>query len=99
MNRHLLAGAFIVLGAALSGCAGGGAYYANYGPPAPRYAAVGVAPGAGYVWTAGWWDWRGGRWAWVEGRWQRPPRPGAVWVGHEWRRDGGRYRYYRGHWR
>jgi hypothetical protein len=99
MKRHWLAGAFVLAGAALSGCAGGGMYYAAYAPPATRYVAVGVAPGPGYVWTAGFWDWRGGRWGWVEGRWMRPPRPGAVWVAHEWRHEGGRYRFYRGHWR
>jgi len=84
MKQRLLAGSFLMFGAILNACAGGG-YYVRYGPPAPRYAVVGVAPGPGYVWTNGYWDWRGNNWAWAEGRWTRPPPPRAVWVAPEWR--------------
>lgn len=99
MKQRILAGAFVVFGTVLTGCYGGGAYYASYAPPAPRYAAVGVAPGPGYMWTNGYWDWRGRNWGWVEGRWMRPPRAHAVWVPHEWRHEGGRWRFHRGYWR
>lgn len=97
----LLAGAMVLAGSLLTACGGGygGSYYVQYGPPAPRYAVVGVAPGPGYVWTQGYWDWRGHNWAWVEGRWLRPPRAHAVWVAPEWRREGSRYRFHRGYWR
>jgi len=99
MRQKLLAGAFLLGATVLVGC-GGGAYYASYGPPAPRYyGAVGVAPGPGYVWTNGYWDWRGRNWAWVDGRWLRPPRARAVWVTPEWRHEHGRYRLHRGYWR
>lgn len=98
MKARFFAGTVLALGALMSACAGG-VYYASYAPPPPRYAAVGVAPGPGYVWTAGYWNWTGGNWGWVEGRWVRPPRAHAVWVAPEWRREGGRYRFYRGRWR
>ena len=99
MKPKLLVFAFVAFGT-LVGCGGyGGGYYVRYGPPAPRYAVVGVAPGPGYVWTNGYWDRRGSNWGWVEGRWVRPPRRGAVWVNHEWRREGNGYRFHRGYWR
>ncbi|HLK69780.1 MAG TPA: hypothetical protein VKU19_40400 [Bryobacteraceae bacterium] len=99
MKSKILAGVFVLFGTILTACAGGGAYYVRYGPPAPRYAVVGVAPGPGYIWTAGYWDRRGSSWGWVEGRWQRPPRPRAVWVAPEWRQEGRGYRFHRGYWR
>ncbi|HTS25989.1 MAG TPA: hypothetical protein VMH81_08940 [Bryobacteraceae bacterium] len=99
MKPKILAGVFVLFGTMWSACAGGGAYYVRYAPPAPRYAVVGVAPGPGYVWTTGYWDWRGGNWAWVEGRWQRPPRARAAWVAPEWRHEGRGYRFHRGYWR
>ncbi len=100
MRNKLLAGAFVLFSTVLAGCAVGGGYYAQYGPPPPRYyGAIGVAPGPGYVWTNGYWDWRGGRWGWVDGRWARPPRPHAVWVSPEWRHERHGYRFHRGYWR
>jgi hypothetical protein len=99
MRQQLLAGAFLLAGTFLAGCGHPyGAYYVQYGPPPPRYAVVGVAPGPGYVWTSGYWDLHGSNWAWVEGRWMRPPRPRAVWVAPEWRRQGGAWRFHQGRW-
>jgi hypothetical protein len=99
MKRTLLAAAFVGLSTLLSGCAVHGGYVAAYGPPAPRYGVVGVAPGPGYVWTDGYWDRRGGGWGWVSGSWVRPPRARAVWVPGEWRHEGRNWRFHRGHWR
>jgi hypothetical protein len=100
MRQKLLLGIFVLAGVLLAGCGRGyAAYYVQSAPPAPRYAAAGVAPGPGFVWTSGFWDWRGGNWAWVEGRWVRPPRARAVWVGPEWRQEGRRWRLHRGYWR
>ena len=99
MKRKLLAGAFVVFGTILAGCAVNGAYVVRTGPPPPRYAAVGVAPGPGYLWTDGWWDWRGGNWFWVQGRWVRPPHRRAVWVAPAWRQEGRAWRFHRGYWR
>jgi hypothetical protein len=99
MKRKLMVSALVVLGAVLSGCAANGAYYVRYGPPAPRYGVMGYAPGAGYVWTDGYWDWRGGSWFWVGGRWVVPPRPHAIWVTPAWRQEGRGWRFHRGYWR
>ncbi len=100
MRQQLLAGAFMLAGTLLAGCGRPyGAYYVQYGPPPPRYAVVGTAPGPGFAWTSGYWDLHGNNWAWVEGRWTRPPRPHAVWVAPEWRRQGRAWRFHQGRWR
>lgn len=106
MKRNLLIGALLAAGAVLSACAPGyNSGYAGvaYGPPPPRYAVIGVAPGPGYVWTDGFWDWRGGGWVWMPGRWMRPPRPHARWVPGYWEErhehDRRGYRFHRGYWR
>ena len=100
MKQKLLVTAVLTFGAFLSACAVQGAYVVRYGPPAPRYAVVGVAPGPGFVWTDGFWDWRGGSYVWVSGRWTRPPRPRAVWVPGNWvERPHRGWEFHRGHWR
>ena len=98
MKSRLLAGVFVILGTALTACAGG-VYYQAYAPPPPRYGMVGVAPGPGFVWTEGYWDWRDRNWFWVGGRWMRPPHARAMWVAPEWRHEGRGYRFHRGYWR
>jgi hypothetical protein len=100
MKRKLLPAAAVLFGALFASCAMDGAVLVRVAPPPARYAVVGVAPGPGFVWTAGNWDWRGGRWVWVEGRWMRPPRPRAVWVPGQWvERHPGRWGFERGRWR
>jgi len=102
MRTRLFAGAALLFGALLTGCAGGYGYrsgFVAYGPPAPRYGVVGVAPGPGYVWIDGYWGWAGGRYAWEPGRWVVPPRRGAIWVRPEWRHEGRGWRFHDGHWR
>jgi hypothetical protein len=102
MKKNFLAAAFVLFGTILTGCAGGYRYnygYAGYGPPAPRYRAIGVAPGPGYVWVNGYWGWRGSRYEWNEGRWDRPPRGRTAWVDGNWRHEGRGWRYREGHWR
>ncbi len=53
-------------------------------PPAVRVETQTVAPGPGYVWTAGYWRWTGTTYAWVPGTWVVRPRPAAVWVAGHW---------------
>ncbi len=99
MMKKFLATAFVIAGTFLTGCAAHGSYYASYGgPPPPRYAAVGVAPGPGYVWVQGFWDRSGSSWAWREGRWERPPHGHATWVPDRWQKHGKDWRLQKGHW-
>jgi hypothetical protein len=98
MKRKWMAGAFVIVSTLMTACAGGAAVVVE-GPPPPRYGAIGVAPGPGFVWADGFWDLRGSRWEWAPGHWVHPPRARAVWVGPEWRHEGGHWRFHRGYWR
>jgi hypothetical protein len=99
MKRQWLAIGLVMAGTLLTGCVAHGAVVVGYAPPAPRYAVMGVAPGAGYVWTEGFYEYRGGGYAWVPGRWQRPPRVHAVWVPGTWAQGRRGYEFHRGYWR
>jgi len=68
-------------------------------PQAVRVETQTVAPGAGYVWTNGYWQWTGTSYVWVSGRWISRPRPAAVWVEGHWIRRPGGWVWVRGHWR
>lgn len=99
--RGVLLSAILGGSLAMAACGGGYSYSSAYvapPPPAP-YAAMGYAPGPGFVWAAGFWDLRGGRWVWSEGRWMRPPRGHGVWVHPYWESHGRGYRFHRGYWR
>ena len=100
MKRTLLLAAMIAFGTLVPACSARRAVVVVAAPPPPRFAAIGVAPGPGFIWTAGYWDLRGGSWFWVEGRWLRPPRPRAAWVPAHWVEAGrGHWRFERGRWR
>ena len=99
MKRNLLAAAAVLFGAVLSACGGYSHAYVAYGPPAPRYGAVGYAPGPGYIWVDGYWNRYGGDWRWVGGRWAQPPRGYHHWERSEWRNEGGHWRFHEGRWR
>lgn len=93
-------GLALILGMiSMAGCGVAVAYYAPVQPPPIRVEAYGAAPGAGFVWTPGYWGWTNGAYAWAPGFWARPPRPRAVWVPGYWEHRGGRYAFHRGHWR
>src|SRR5579864_6783469 len=98
MKQQLMVAGFLIAGTLMSGCAVRAGVVA-YAPPPPRYAVVGAAPGAGFVWTEGFYDWRGSGYVWVPGRWQRPPRARAVWVPGNWEHGARGYYFHRGYWR
>jgi|SRR5579883_989431 len=76
------------------------AVFVRTAPPPPRSTAViGRAPGAGWVWTPGFYTWGGRRYVWTPGRWRRPPHRGAVWVSPVWRRGPGGWTFVAGRWR
>jgi hypothetical protein len=67
-------------------------------PPAIRVETQPVAPGAGYIWTPGYWRWTGADYVWVSGSWVVPPRTTAVWVRGQWVRRTGGWMWIPGHW-
>jgi WXXGXW repeat (2 copies) len=68
-------------------------------PPPVRVGIVGVAPGRGYVWVAGYQRWNGNGYVWVAGRWVRPPRAGVIWVQPRYVHSGRTWVFHKGYWR
>jgi hypothetical protein len=100
MRRSLILGVALAAALLAPGCAVRRAAFVIGPPPPPRYAVIGVAPGAGWVWAEGYWDLRGRNWVWAPGRWVRAPHPRAAWVSGRWvERGRGHWRFQRGHWR
>jgi hypothetical protein len=57
-------------------------------------------PGAGYIWTPGYWGWSepDQDYYWVPGTWVRPPRVGVLWTPGYWGVEGGLFRWRLGYW-
>jgi len=68
-------------------------------PPLPAYDQPPI-PGAGYVWTPGYWDWSNDSddYYWVPGTWVEPPSSGYLWTPGYWRFYNGRYLFSDGYW-
>ena len=68
-------------------------------PPLPVYAQP-VIPGAGYIWTPGYWRWNPqvGDYYWVPGTWVLPPYAGALWTPGYWGWVNGAYVWRGGYW-
>ncbi len=67
-------------------------------PMLPIYAQPAI-PGAGYIWTPGYWHWNEAEaYYWVPGTWVRPPRVGVLWTPPYWGNEGGRYLFHDGYW-
>jgi hypothetical protein len=68
------------------------------GPPALPVYAQPVAPGAGYLWTPGYWAWNDvGGYYWVPGTWVVAP-VGMLWTPGYWGFAGGLYGWHAGYW-
>ncbi|HXQ52180.1 MAG TPA: YXWGXW repeat-containing protein [Stellaceae bacterium] len=67
-------------------------------PMLPVYAQPPM-PGAGYIWTPGYWHWsqRVGYY-WVPGTWVLPPSVGMLWTPPYWGWDNGAYVFHAGYW-
>ncbi len=100
MRHRILAAAFFA--AFVSACVPPpppGAVFVRVAPPRARVEVIGVAPGPGYVWIAGYHAWRGGAYVWVPGRWERPPEPRYHrWVPGHWREHRNGWYWVEGHW-
>jgi hypothetical protein len=68
-------------------------------PPPLQQEAVPPPPGAGMVWTQGYWNWGHRGWVWMPGRYVARPYPHAAWVPGHWRPRGPSWVWVPGHWR
>ncbi len=71
----------------------------SFGPPALPIYAQPLCPGAGYIWTPGYWAWDPDYgYYWVPGTWVLAPFPGALWTPGYWVWEDGLYVWYEGYW-
>ena len=67
-------------------------------PPLPVYEQP-LCPGAGYIWTPGYWAYDPvDGYYWVPGTWVEPPEPGLLWTPGYWGWEGGLFRWHAGYW-
>ncbi len=66
-------------------------------PPLPVYTQP-VCPGAGYIWTPGYWAYGDAGYYWVPGVWVMAPRPGLLWTPGYWGWGGSAFVFHEGYW-
>ncbi|MGH8158032.1 MAG: YXWGXW repeat-containing protein [Rhodanobacter sp.] len=66
-------------------------------PPLPVYAQP-VMPGAGYIWTPGYWAYGDYGYFWIPGTWVLAPYVGALWTPGYWGWNNGFYVFNAGYW-
>ena len=97
MLRRFLTG--FVLAGVLTFSAVAADFVIRIAPPRAQRQVRGRAPGAGYVWIAGYQRWQGQSYQWVPGRWEQRPNPRARWVQPRYVRQGGGHVFVEGRWR
>jgi hypothetical protein len=70
----------------------------HVGPPALPVYAQPVCPGAGYIWTPGYWAYGPVGYYWVPGTWVVSPAAGLLWTPGYWGWGGGVYAWHAGYW-
>jgi len=68
------------------------------GPPVLPVYAQPICPGAGYIWTPGYWAYGDDGYYWVPGTWVLAPEPGFLWTPGYWGWGGGLYVWHAGYW-
>jgi YXWGXW repeat-containing protein len=68
------------------------------GPPALPVYAQPICPGAGYIWTPGYWAYGPDGYYWVPGTWVLAPTSGFLWTPGYWGWAGGLYVWHGGYW-
>ena len=68
------------------------------GPPALPVYPQPVCPGAGYIWTPGYWAYGPAGYYWVPGTWVLAPAVGLLWTPGYWGWAGGVYAWHAGYW-
>lgn len=66
-------------------------------PPLPWYPQP-YCPGAGYLWTPGYWSYGPYGYYWVTGAWVLAPAVGLLWTPGYWAWNGGNYWWHTGYW-
>jgi len=66
-------------------------------PPLPVYEQP-VCPGAGYIWTPGYWAYGPDGYYWVPGTWVMAPAPGMLWTPGYWGSEGAGFLWHAGYW-
>jgi WXXGXW repeat (2 copies) len=70
----------------------------HVGPPALPVYSQPFCPGAGYIWTPGYWAYGPVGYFWVPGTWVLAPSPGMLWTPGYWGWGGGGYLWHAGYW-
>ncbi|QNI36900.1 YXWGXW repeat-containing protein [Edaphobacter albus] len=70
----------------------------NTPPPVLPVYTQPMCPGAGYIWTPGYWAWGPEGYYWVPGVWVMAPAPGMLWTPGYWGWSGGAYIFHAGYW-
>jgi hypothetical protein len=70
----------------------------HIGPPALPVYEQPICPGAGYIWTPGYWGYGPDGYFWVPGTWVLAPTPGFLWTPGYWGWGGGVYLWHAGYW-
>ena len=67
-------------------------------PPALPVYTQPICPGAGYIWTPGYWAYGPAGYYWVPGVWVMAPATGQLWTPPYWGWSGGAYIFHAGYW-
>lgn len=70
----------------------------HIGPPALPVYDQPICPGAGYLWTPGYWAYGPDGYYWVPGTWVMAPTVGFLWTPGFWGWGGGGYFWHAGYW-
>jgi WXXGXW repeat (2 copies) len=70
----------------------------HIGPPVLPVYEQPLCPGAGYLWTPGYWAYGPDGYFWVPGTWVLAPAPGLLWTPGYWGFVGGAYGWHPGYW-
>jgi hypothetical protein len=70
----------------------------HIGPPALPVYEQPICPGAGYLWTPGYWAYGADGYYWVPGTWVMAPTVGFLWTPGYWGWGGGGYFWHGGYW-
>jgi len=70
----------------------------HLGPPALPVYEQPICPGAGYLWTPGYWAYGDDDYYWVPGTWVMAPTVGYLWTPGYWGWGGGGYFWHGGYW-